>query len=119
MVDTARTSVLEIARLIEDHQGEDIRVLDVGPSSGWTDFFLISTVRSTAHLRGLIRTLREYFHQNKIEPLNPFKNAAERGWVLIDCGNIVIHLMDRERRDFYELEKLWFKSELIYSSKSS
>jgi len=120
MDDTARNSVLEVSRLLEEHRGEDVRALYIGEMSSWTDYFVICTVRSPTHLRGLIRSLEEYFGQHKLSPLTPrksFRNAA--GWVLIDCGNFVVHLMDQEHREFYELEKLWFRNELIYSSRSS
>ena len=108
MEDTARNSVLKIARLLEDHRGEDIRALYVGEMSSWTDYFVIATVRSSAHLRGLLRSLEEYFSENSIVSLTPRKTSrTDEGWVLIDCGSFVIHLMDRQHRDFYELEKLW------------
>jgi ribosomal silencing factor RsfS len=44
---------------------------------------------------------------------------VEEGWILLDCGRFVIHLMDQEHRAFYELEKLWFRSQALYSSNSS
>ncbi|MBN1837498.1 MAG: ribosome silencing factor [Spirochaetales bacterium] len=120
MEDTARNSVLEIARLLEDHRGEDVIALYIGEMSSWTDYFVISTVRSSAHLRGLLRALEEYLSANHIVPLTPRKTSrSDEGWTLIDCGNFVVHLMDHEHREFYELEKLWFRNELIYSSKSS
>jgi ribosome-associated protein len=120
MEDTARNSVLEIARLLEDHRGEHVRALYVGEMSTWTDYFIIATVRSAAHLKGLLRFLEEYLAENAIVPLTPRKTSRkEEGWTLIDCGSFVVHLMDQEHRDFYELEKLWFRNELIYSSKSS
>jgi len=120
MEDTARNRVLEIARLLEDHRGESVRALYIGEMSSWTDYFVITTVRSAAHLRGLLRSLQEYFSENHISPLTPRKTSKrEEGWILIDCGDFVIHLMDQQHRDFYELEKLWFRNELIYSSKSS
>jgi ribosome-associated protein len=120
MADTARTEVMEIARLIEDHRGEDVTALYIGEMSSFTDFFIIATVRSGAHLKGLLRSLYEYFAQHGVEPLNRRKTPnPELGWILVDCGPFVIHLMDREHRSFYELEKLWFKNEVIYSSKSS
>jgi ribosome-associated protein len=120
MEDTVRNSVVEIARILEDHRAEQVMVLYIGDMSDWTDYFVICTVRSAAHQKGLLRLLNEYFAEKSITPLTPRKLASrEAGWVLIDCGPFVVHVMDREHREFYELEKLWFKNELIYSSKSS
>ncbi len=120
MEDTVRNNVLDIARLLEDHRAEDVTVLYIGEMSDWTDYFIICTVRSSAHLKGLFHSLTELFASRHIEPLRGRKpSSREQGWILIDCGLFVIHLMDKEHRQFYELEKLWFNNELIYSSKSS
>ena len=83
----------------------------------WTDFFIISTVRSQAHIRGLLRRLREFFDRNNIVQLNHRKNSKETGWILLDCGDIIIHLMEKEQRIFYELERLWFNSTILYTDK--
>jgi ribosome-associated protein len=120
MEDTVKNNVLEVARMLEDHQAEDVLALYIGNMSNWTDYFIISTVRSAAHLKGLLRFLNEFFASKSIEPLTRRKlPRTETGWTLIDCGRFVIHLMDREHREFYELEKLWFENKLIYSSNSS
>jgi len=118
MEGTAKNNVIEIARLLAEHKGEDVLALYVGQMSNWTDFFIISTVRSSAHLRGLVDTLNEYFSGENIQPLNRHKGFKDEGWVLIDCGDFIIHLMEKEQRSFYELEKLWFRSEVLYSSNS-
>ena len=120
MEDTAKNNVLEIARLIEEHRGADVTALYIGEMASWTDYFIITTVRSSAHLKGLLRSIYEYLDRKDIEPLNKRRFLdSEEGWILIDCGDLVIHLMDREHRSFYELEKLWFRNRLIYSSNSS
>jgi ribosome-associated protein len=120
MEDTVKNDVLDIARILEDHRAEEVIALYIGEMSDWTDYFIISTVRSTAHLKGLLRLLNEFFAEKSITPLTRRKLVSrEAGWVLIDCGRFVVHLMDQEHREFYELEKLWFDNELIYSSKSS
>ncbi len=111
---------LEIADLLDKHLGEDTIVLELGEASSWADYFIITTVRSNTHLSGLIKNLHLFFKEKKIVPLNSYRNIDFKGWALIDLGAIVVHLMDREKRDFYQLEKLWFKSEVLYhSSKSS
>ena len=120
MDDTVKSDVLAIARILEEHRAEQVVALYIGEMSDWTDYFIISTVRSSAHLKGLLRSLNEFFSEQSITPLRPRKlNNRDSGWVLIDCGSFVVHLMDREHREFYELEKLWFRNELIYSSNSS
>lgn len=117
MVDTAKSKVLEVARLLEEHRGQDTTALYIGEMSGWTEYFVITTVTSSTHMRGVLRSLRRYLEEQNIEPLNRTKGLEAEGWVLIDCGNFIVHLMEREQRQFYELEKLWFRNELIYSSK--
>jgi ribosome-associated protein len=103
----------ELALLIEEHKGENTVVLDVRERCPWTDYFVISTVRSKAHLGGLLRHLYRFLTLHGIEPFKKRKGGVENGWVLIDCGDFVVHLMTGELREFYELEKLWFGSRLI------
>ncbi len=122
MVDTAKSkeSAVEIAAVIEEHKGEDTMVIDVSDQSSWTDYFIISTVNSIGHLKGVVRHVKQYLRDLDLEILHRHKRMAEDGWELIDCGDMVIHLMSRDMREFYDLEKLWFNGEVIYqSSKSS
>lgn len=115
-----REAALQAARLIVDHKGEDTVVLDLTGVSTIADFFIITTARSAAHLMGLLRELSVFFREQGIRPLNRHKGRDGKGWLLLDCGDFVIHLMEKEQRDFYELERLWFKAERVpYWSKSS
>jgi ribosome-associated protein len=108
------------ARLIADHKGEDTVVLDISAVSSIADYFIITTARSSAHLAGLMREVTVFFHERGILPLNRHKGREEKGWLLLDCGDFVVHLMEKEQRDFYDLERLWFKAERVpYWSKSS
>ena len=116
----SREAALEAARCIDAHKGEDTVVLDIAGVSSIADYFVISTARSSAHLSGLARELFQLLREEGVHPLNRHKKAEESGWLLVDCGDFVIHLMEREQREFYELERLWFKAERVpYSSKSS
>jgi ribosome-associated protein len=108
-----RDAALRAARLIDDHKGEDTVVLDLSGVSTIADFFIITTARSAAHLAGLLRELSVFFREQGINPLNRHKGREEKGWLLLDCGDLVIHLMEKEQRDFYELERLWFKAERV------
>ena len=122
MEDTSnsRERAFAVARLLDDHKGEDTVLLDLAGVSTLADYFVITTARSSAHISGLLKELSRFFPQSGLRPLNRHKGVSDKGWLLVDCGDIIIHLMEKEQRQFYELERLWFRAERIpYSSKSS
>jgi ribosome-associated protein len=125
-------AALALGNLLQEHKGGDVKVLDLRGLNAWTDFFVIATVTSSAHLQGLERHVKEFSREWGIEILrrSPRPPAGTGGaapdeWRLIDMGTIVIHLMTSQARSFYELERLWSAAPLMtapdssYSSKSS
>ena len=114
MADNANEkTVKEIAAFIEEHNGQDTVVLNISELNSWTDYFIITTVTSSGHLRGLLNQLYQKLDEEKIVLLHHHKKADDERWVLLDCGFFVIHLMNQEAREFYNLEKLWFNGEKI------
>jgi ribosome-associated protein len=118
---SSRDAAFGAARLIADHKGEDTVVLDLSDVSPIADYFIITTARSSAHMAGLQRELSAFLRDQGFRPLNSgHKGRGETGWLLLDCGDFVIHVMEKEQRDFYDLERLWFKAvRVTYWSKSS
>lgn len=117
MVGTAssRDVALLIARALVDHRAEHTVVLDVGDQSGWTDFFVIATTTSDAHLRGLLGYIRRALQELRRAPASTSRRPRdESGWALVDLGDVVVHLMNEAQRDFYELERLWFRSPVVF-----
>ena len=89
-----RTTALELAALIREHRGEEVIVMDLREINYWTDFFVIATVTSTAHLQGLQRHIKDYAREKGLTILRGHrKTGADDEWNLTDLGNIVIHLM--------------------------
>ena len=116
----SREAALAVARLLDDHKAAGTVVLDLAGVSTLADFFVIATARSSAHLAGLARELTDALRALDLRPLNAHKRAEASGWLLVDCGDVVVHLMEREQREFYDLERLWFRAGTVpYSSKSS
>ena len=99
---------LEIARLLEDGKGRDVKVLDVSELNSWTDYFVIATVTSSAHWQGLYKQVKDYVKENDMQ-LHQTNRKSPDGddWNLIDIGHVVVHLMSEAARGFYDLEKLW------------
>ena len=109
-----KDKALELSQIMRDGKGEDVVVLDVAKLNSWTDFFIIVTVNSSAHWRGLQKATMEYVKDNDLQVhLTHRKMSDGDDWNLIDLGPIVIHLMTKEAREFYELEKLWYAAEKL------
>jgi ribosome-associated protein len=105
--------VKQLAASIEDHKGQDVMCIDVSEESSWASCFILVTATSMGHMRGLVRELRSVLSDMQLDIRHKHKKISEGGWELLDCGDIVIHIMSEEMRSFYELEKLWYAGRLI------
>jgi ribosome-associated protein len=94
--------------------------LDLRAENAWTDFFVIATATSGAHLLGLERHVREWCGENGVTILRVSPRGkggpaeTEEEWLIIDLGTIVVHLMTAKIRAFYELERLWDTAAVIF-----
>jgi ribosome-associated protein len=123
--DKQKDTALALGNLLREHKGGDVQVLDLRELNAWTDFFVIATVTSNAHLQGLERHIKEFSREEEIEILRrsrkpsagPGRTASDE-WSLIDMGTIVIHLMTPQARSFYELERLWSAAPVLKTPES-
>lgn len=107
-INEADLALLEVCRQsIEEKQGVDLIVLSPGAASSVADHFVIATAESEPQLRALAsnveRSVREKLAKR---PLSRPSDSLS-GWVLIDFGNVLVHLMTQEARSKYNLEGLW------------
>jgi len=96
-----------IGALLKEHNGQDVCVLDLRGINNWTDFFIIATVSSKTHMDGLERHIKDYCRENDVAIFGSTRKNQDDEWRLIDLGQIIIHLMNKQAREFYELERLW------------
>jgi ribosome-associated protein len=95
------------AAAIADKKGEDILLLDVSDLVVVTDVFVIATGTSNRHVKTLIEEV-EYQLETGMDRRVLRREGEDFGkWVLLDYGDVVVHVFDRETRDYYELERLW------------
>lgn len=102
-----KTTAEKIVGYINDHKGIDTVLIDVQDRCSFADFFIITTVSSVGHLGGIVHNLWAELQKLGVEVSNRHKTPGEDGWELIDCGDIIIHLMSAPMREFYAIEKLW------------
>ena len=95
------------AQIIADKKGFDLILLDVSKLIVVTDLFLIATGTSTRHVKTLVEEV-EYGLKKDIDRRTLRREGEDHSrWVLLDYGDVVIHVFDAETRDYYELERLW------------
>ncbi|UAA39940.1 ribosome silencing factor [Paraneptunicella aestuarii] len=91
---------------IEDLKGRDIVDLDVKGKSTVTDTMLVCSGNSKRHVVSIAQNVVQESKQAGNPPLS-IEGEDIGEWVLVDFGDIVVHVMQDETRDFYQLEKLW------------
>ncbi len=101
-----------IAQTIFDKKGFNILALDVRGISTLTDFFIIAEGNISRHLNSLSRAIKDKLLQNNISPLR-VEGEKEGDWVVLDYGDVVIHLFVSEVREKYALEELWKQAKIV------
>ena len=91
---------------IEELKGNEIKAIDVREISSFTDMMLIASGTSTRHVKALADKVVEACKRAGVRPLG-VEGERDAEWVLIDLGDVVVHIMLPAIRDFYNLEKLW------------
>lgn len=95
-----------IVQTIDDAKGHDIQVLDVREISDITDYMIIASGTSTRHVSSVADKVVDTLRDHKLRPLG-IEGRDVGDWVLVDFGDVLVHVMRPEVREFYNLEKLW------------
>ncbi len=101
---------------LDESKAENILSLDVKNVSSFTDEIIIATANSNRHASSVSNNLITHLKKNDINIIG-VEGEIDSGWMLIDCGDVVINIMKKEQRDFYDLESLWGNNNLILRSK--
>lgn len=96
-----------IARTLDDKLGKNITILNISNVSSLADYFVIVTGDSTPHVKALMNNtkekIKEYFSRSPIR----MENDAKNRWNLLDYGDVIVHILHKEERETYAIEKFW------------
>ena len=103
----AKELALLAARALSDKRGKEIQVLEIGELTTLADYFVIATGSSNTQINALVDNVEKVLLEEAEE--DPLHREGYRGgtWVLLDYGNVIVHVFTPEAHDFYDLEHLW------------
>jgi ribosome-associated protein len=100
-------------RVAAENRGQEILLLDLSKQTSIFDYFLIVTGASRRQLAAICteidRMMKTSFHERKLS----VSGYEESRWIILDYGNIVVHLFDEDTRRFYDLESLWGDAQVV------
>lgn len=106
--DTGKVTALRelVERELDEIKAREVAVLDVRKLTSMADYLLICCGTSSRHCKSIAQHVIE---QAKVAGWTPLGVEGERegDWILVDLGDVIVHVMLREARDYYQLEKLW------------
>jgi ribosome-associated protein len=95
--------------VLSEHKALDIALVDVSRAASFTDYFVIATAQSPLQFSGL----QDYLEKD-LKPqghdMRHREGSSDSGWVLLDFGDIIVHLFSPDQRKYYRLEELWSRT---------
>ncbi len=98
-----------IVELLSDKQAEDIVLLNVERMVSFADYFVLATGQNPRHMQSLLDTLDEDLGREGQNPRGR-EGKVDSGWVLMDFGDVIVHVFSSEERGYYDLEGLWSRA---------
>ncbi|OYD07617.1 ribosome silencing factor [Paludifilum halophilum] len=103
-------NLVEIAQLAaaaaEEKKAQRVNILDIRGLSVIADYFVVCHGKSQTQVQAIVEAIKEKIDEAKV-PLKGIEGLRDARWVLMDLGDVVVHVFHKDERDFYDLERLW------------
>lgn len=108
---TSREMALEIAKALSDKKARDITLINISEKSSFADYFVNATAGNERQLGTLANEAEDKMAEMGFIPKNS-EGRPETGWILVDCGDVIVNIFTQEVRDRYSLDKIWSDCEI-------
>lgn len=95
-----------IEKALDDKKASNIEVLDVAEQTSLAEYFVIASCQSTVQVRACVDEVEEKMEEAGFA-VNHKEGYRGGNWILMDYGDIIVHVMQQEMREFYDIERLW------------
>ncbi len=95
----------QIAKVLDVKKAENIRVIEINELTIVADYFVIASGNSTTHTKSLVEDVE--FEMTKLGTKPARIEGRATGWILMDYGDVLVHIFQKELREYYNLERLW------------
>ena len=112
-IEHGRKLAAAAVRVALDNNGKDVMVLDVCDQSAEFDLFVLATGTSRRQLHAISEQIDDALQKGLGDSRMGIEGYQESSWIVLDYGNVVIHLFDEETREFYDLESLWADGKVV------
>ena len=100
-----------IIQILDDNKAENITAIETSELTIVSDYFIVTNGTSSTHVRSLADLLEDTLDKEGVK-VNHIEGRAT-GWILLDYGAVVVHIFDRESREYYNLERLWTDAQIV------
>ncbi len=101
-----RQKLRDVVSAADDRKATDLKVLSLGEVSDFTDYFIVCSGRSDRQVQGIAEGIQSALQQLGVRPLH-VEGTRAASWILLDYGELVVHVFDPDTRSYYGLERLW------------
>jgi ribosome-associated protein len=105
-MESSKSMVKLAYEALDEKKGEDIQIIEIGDISIIADYFIIANGSNAPQVDALVKSVIDKLGQNGYEPKR-IEGVRSASWILLDYGDVVVHVFSKEDRLFYNLERIW------------
>ncbi|MCO0832631.1 ribosome silencing factor [Fructobacillus sp. W13] len=109
---TAQALLKTALAAIDNKHGEDLTALDMQGVSLLADYFVLASAGSARQAQAIAREVKEDVQEAGFE-IDHIEGFDKANWIVLDMGDVIVHVFDEESRDFYHLDRLWFDAKEV------
>ncbi len=99
-------------KALDDKFARDITVMDIGEISGFADYFIITEGTNSNQIKAMADNVAFELKKEGVELIN-YEGSGQSSWLLLDFGDLIVHIFDSTSRQFYNLERVWGDAKIL------